>query len=71
MWKVKHILDKGPGEYYRFHVSGENGFSEINAGFHWSVPDLDDGRYYLADDADDSTKQAFERARDPAISKRR
>lgn len=71
MWKVKRIIDKGPGEYYRFHVSGENGFNEIDKDFRWGVPDLDDERYCLADDADDVTRQAFARSRDPAIRKRR
>ena len=71
MWKVKRILDKGPGEYYRFHVSGENLSREIPTDFHWSVPDLDDAAFFLADDVEESTRQAFARARDPAISKRR
>jgi len=71
MWKIMRILDKGPNEYYRFHVQGINGSSEIGKEFFWSVPDLDDARYYLADNVDNQTRDSFHRARNPIISRRR
>lgn len=71
MWTVKCITDKGPSRYFRFHVSGVNGLLEVPAEFHWSVSDLDDGRYALASDADARTRELFALARDPRLSKRR
>jgi hypothetical protein len=59
MWKIKRILDRGPKEYYRYHVSGENLSSEIPTDFHWSVPDLRDYRYFLADDADERSRHLW------------
>ena len=71
MWKITRILDKGPQEHYRFHVRGINQSTEIDKEFSWSVPDLDDARYYLADGVDNQTQESFMRARDPKASKRR
>lgn len=70
MWKIKAIKDKGPTHYYRFHVSGENLSREIPTEFYWNVPDLDDDRYFLADEADATTRETFALARNPVNSKR-
>jgi hypothetical protein len=63
MWKIKNITDKGPGEHYRYHVSGENLSCEIPTGFHWNVPSLDDDRYFLADDATSNARTIWKRER--------
>jgi hypothetical protein len=51
-WKLSRIEDRGPGEYYRFRVTGENlnwpeGHRERP--FTWDVPDIDDARYDTTD----------------------
>lgn len=47
-WKLTRIVDRGPSEYYRFHIEGENlnyppGY--VDRRFAWSVRDIDDPRY--------------------------
>jgi hypothetical protein len=63
MWRVKRITDRGPSHHYRYRITGDNLFCEIPTEFRWNVPDLADGRYFLADDADNETRAAFKRAK--------
>lgn len=63
MWLIKRIVDKGPKELYRYHVSGENASCEILTEFRWSVPDLLDDRYCVHSEADDSVRRIFAAAR--------
>lgn len=63
MWIIKQIIDKGPGEFYRYHVSGENASCEMPTEFHWNVPSLDDDRYCVHSDADKSVRRIFDAAR--------
>lgn len=49
-WVVTSIVDRGPGHYYRYQVTGINmnhpeGHSD--RAFSWSVPSIDDDRYDL------------------------
>jgi len=49
-WRLREVVDLGPGTYYRYRVSGQNmnvapggyGFD-----FSWDVPSIDDKRYDL------------------------
>jgi|694.fasta_scaffold111872_2 hypothetical protein len=59
MWNIKRIIDKGPGHYYRFHVSGKNYAHNVPEDFHWNVRDLNDARYHLDADADAVTRAIF------------
>jgi len=45
-WVVQTILDRGPGEYYRYSVTGWNHYYAPALPFAWSVPDL--ARYDLS-----------------------
>lgn len=59
MWNIKRIIDKGPGHYYRFHVSGENYAHKVPEDFFWNVRDLDNPLYRLHTDADAVTRAIF------------
>ena len=50
-WKVTRLIDRGPSEFYRYHVQGCNlnlTPEDIDYHFVWSVPRLSE-RYDLAD----------------------
>ena len=50
-WRLIAIVDRGPGQYYRFQVRGENlNFAEDHPDRHfsWSVRDIDNPRYDTA-----------------------
>ena len=59
MWIIKSITDKGAGNYYRWHVSGENAFCETPTEFYWNVPNLSDHRYCVHSDASQSVRELF------------
>ena len=58
-WRVDKITDKGRGHYYRWHISGVNFSNKIPVEYRWNVPDLNDARYFVADDASEETKALF------------
>lgn len=50
-WRVSRVTDRGPGNFYRFLVTGENlNFppGHMDRKFVWSVPDLDAYDYDLS-----------------------
>ncbi len=50
-WFIERLVDLGPKERYRYHVSGLNTEPRIPERFSWSVPSLDDERYLTHPDA--------------------
>lgn len=49
-WLVTELVDRGPGHYFRFQVSGENlnyPPTHRDRRFSWSVVNVDDARYDL------------------------
>lgn len=62
-WRIRSITQNEPSSWYRWHVVGDNLSCEVPTEFYWSVRDLSNSRYFLADDIDDSTRRLFAVAR--------
>lgn len=60
-WLVLSIEDRGPGEFYRWRVKGENASAteRYGAEFSWDVPDVTDRRYAAHPRADLATRLAL------------
>lgn len=62
-WEITSITDCGPGNYYRFHVEGQNTEAAVAKPFCWSVRDVADARYVASPAASPEAQRAIAAAK--------